>query len=80
LTALFRGFFDALLRLFFGAHENDFPAFAHRLGQKFAGRFKLREGFREVNDMNAVASIEDEGLHLGVPTFRLVPEMDARVQ
>ncbi len=34
----------------------------------------------QVDDVNAVARVEDERLHLGVPTLRLVSEMDARLQ
>lgn len=30
--------------------------------------------------MNPVTGIKDEGLHLGIPTFGLMSEMDARVQ
>jgi hypothetical protein len=30
--------------------------------------------------MDAVASIEDEGLHLGVPALGLVPEMNTGIQ
>jgi hypothetical protein len=30
--------------------------------------------------VDAVASIEDERLHLGIPPFGLVPEMNARLQ
>jgi hypothetical protein len=37
----------------------------------------LRERLAEVDDVNAVTRIEDEGLHLGVPTLRLMSEMDA---
>jgi len=47
---------------------------------KIAGGFQLRERLTQVNDVNAVARVEDEGLHLGIPTSRLVSEMDARFQ
>jgi len=30
--------------------------------------------------VNAIARVEDERFHLGVPTPRLVSEMDARIQ
>ena len=49
-------------------------------GQKVARGFELRERLAEVNDVNAVARVEDERLHLGIPTLRLVSEMDARFQ
>ena len=80
LPALLRGFLDALLRLLFGADENDLAAPADGGGEKFRRGFELREGFREVNDVNAVARVEDEGLHLGVPALGLVAEMNARIQ
>ena len=41
---------------------------------------ELLDGLLEVNDVDAVARFEDEGLHLGVPTLGAVTEMDARVQ
>ena len=43
LAAFLRGFLDALLRLFLGADEQDFSAFANGRGEKIAGRFELRE-------------------------------------
>jgi hypothetical protein len=48
--------------------------------QEIAGRFQLRQRLAQVNDVDAVARVEDEGLHLGVPTPGLMPEMDAGVQ
>ena len=80
LAAFPGDFLDALLRLFFGADKHHLAAFADRFGQKVARRFELGERFAEVNDVNAVARVEDERLHLGVPTPRLVSEMDARFQ
>ena len=80
LAAFLRRILDALLRLLFGADEHHLAAFANGLGQKVARGFELRERLAEVNDVNAVARIEDERLHLGIPTLRLVSEMDARFQ
>jgi hypothetical protein len=48
--------------------------------REIAGGFQLGERLAEVDDMNAVAGIEDERLHLGVPAFRLVSKMDAGIQ
>ena len=42
--------------------------------------FELLDGVFEVNDVDAIARFEDEGLHLGVPTLGAVTEMDACVQ
>ena len=80
LAAFLRGVLDALLRLLFGADEHHLAALADRFRQKVARGFELRERLAEVNDVNAVARIEDERLHLGIPTPRLVSEMDARFQ
>jgi hypothetical protein len=38
------------------------------------------EGFLEVDDVDAGALRENEPPHLGVPSPRLVPEMDTRFQ
>ena len=80
LAAFLGGFLDALLRLLFGADKHHLAALADGGGQEIARRFELRERLAEVNDVNAVARVEDERLHLGVPTLRLVSEMDARFQ
>src|SRR5262249_45410108 len=37
-------------------------------------------GLLEVDDVDAVAGAEDVRLHLGVPTARLVPEVDTGLQ
>ena len=80
LAASFGRFPHRFLGLLFGAHEEHLPALAHRPSEKIAGGFQLGEGFAEVNDMNPVARFKDELLHLGIPSFGLVSEMDARVQ
>jgi hypothetical protein len=48
--------------------------------QEVAGGFQLNEGLAEVDDVNAIAGVEDEGLHLGIPAPGLMAEMDAGVQ
>ena len=48
--------------------------------QKLASRFQLSERLAQVDDVNAVAGVEDELLHLGVPTLGLVSEMNAGFQ
>ena len=55
-------------------------AFGDGLGREIAGRFQLRQRLAQVDDVNAVAGIEDELLHLGVPTFGLVSEMNTCFQ
>jgi hypothetical protein len=68
------------LRLFLRADEQHLAAFADREGEVVARGFELREAFAEVNDVNPVAGVEDELLHLGIPTTRLMSEMDACFQ
>ena len=80
LAAGFGGFFDRLLRLLFGADEQHAPALADGAAEKIAHAFDRREGLAEVDDVDSVAGIEDEFLHLGIPTFGLVSEVDARFQ
>ena len=75
MTASLGGFTDSFLGLLFGAYEEDLAALTTGRGQKIAGGFELFEGFAEVDDVDAVARIEDELLHLGVPTLGLVTEM-----
>ncbi len=55
-------------------------AFADGRTKKITCRLQLVERLAEVNDVNAVAGIEDERLHLGIPPFGLVSEMDASIQ
>ena len=50
------------------------------VGEEIASRFQLAEGLAEVDDVDAIAGIEDERLHLGIPTLGLVSEMNARFQ
>jgi hypothetical protein len=40
----------------------------------------LRSRFAQVDDVDAVARVEDEGLHLGIPTLGLVSKVDACFQ
>ena len=80
LTAGFGRFFDCFLRLLFRAHEEHLAAFAHRFAQKITGRFESGERFAEVDNVDAIARIEDERFHLRVPAFGLMSEMDACFQ
>ena len=80
LAAFLGGFLDGLLGLLLGADEQDLAALADGLAQEVAGGFQLGERLAEVDDVNAVARVEDERLHLGVPTLGLVSEMDAGIQ
>ena len=77
LVAVLGGFLDRLLGLFFSADKQHLAAFAHRFGQKIAGRLQLSERLAQINDVNAVACVKDERFHLRVPAPRLVSKMDA---
>jgi hypothetical protein len=71
---------DGLLRLLFAADEKHLFAAGGDVAQEVLGDFELLGGKLEVDDVNAVARLEDEGLHFGVPTLGAVSEMDAGVQ
>ena len=73
-------FLDGLLGLLLGADEQDLAALADGLAEEVAGRLELGERLAEVDDVDAVARVEDEGLHLRVPAPGLVSEMDTRFQ
>jgi len=72
--------FNGLLSLFFRPHKQHFAAFAHRGAQKITRGFQLIDGLAQINDVDSVAGIKDERLHLGVPPFGLVSKMHPGVQ
>lgn len=80
LIAGFGGFLDGFLGLFFGADEEDLTAGADFGAEEFASGLELGESLAEVDDVNAVAGVEDEFFHLRVPSAGLMAEMDARVE
>ncbi len=80
LTAFLGGFLDRLLGLFFGADEQGLAALAHGFSQENTGRIQLAKGFAQIDDVNAVAGVEDEGLHLRVPPFGLMSKMNPGIQ
>ena len=80
LTALLGGFPDSLLSLFLGADEEHFATPSHSLAQETAGSVQLVKGLTEINDVNAVASVENERPHLGIPPLGLMPEMNTGIQ
>src|SRR6185369_9182365 len=69
-------FGDRILRLLFGADEQDRAAILGGIPDKAVGRFEVADGFLQIDDVDAVTSPEDVGFHLGVPAFCLVTEMD----
>jgi hypothetical protein len=77
LTAFLGGFLHCLLGLLFRPDKQDFVPLPNRCRHEITRSFELIQRFAQVNDMDAIASVEDEGLHLGIPTFRLVTKMNA---
>ena len=80
LAAELGRFLDGFLGLFLGADEQNLAALADSVGKKIARCLKLFDRLAEVDDVNAVARVENERLHFGVPAFGLVSEMNAGVQ
>ena len=69
-----------LLGLLLRAHEQHGAALAGDLGHERVGRVQAVERLLEVDDVDVAAAAEDVGLHLGVPTARLMAEVAARVE
>jgi hypothetical protein len=80
LPAFFGRFLHRQLRLLLGADKQHLAAFADGVREKVAGCLQLIERLAQINDVDAIASVEDERLHLGVPPFGLVSEMDSRIE
>ena len=68
------------LGLLFAADEKHLLAAGGDFAQEILGGFELLDGKFEIDDVDAVARLENKGLHLGVPTLGAVTEMDAGVQ
>ena len=77
LPAGLRGFLDRLLGLLLGADEQHLSALRDGVEKELAGILELHDGLAQVDDVDAVAGIENEGLHLRVPATGLVTEMHA---
>src|SRR5207247_2880120 len=71
---------DGFLRLALGAHKEDGLAFLGEIADKLGGFFEELEGLLEVDNVNAVAFPVYVFLHLGIPTARLVAEMNPSLQ
>jgi hypothetical protein len=71
---------DRFLGLLLGAHEQDRAAERDGVAHEGVGLLDACDRLLEVDDVDAVALSEDESLHLGVPTTRLVAEMNAGLQ
>ena len=80
LAASQRRFLDRFLRLFFAPYKQDLPTAAHNLLKKLRRTLELSHCFVQINDINLIALLKDERLHLRVPTLGLVSEMDTRLE
>jgi hypothetical protein len=79
-AAALRFFGDRVLRLALGADEEHGAARGGDVGDEVGGLAIEPGGAAEVQDVNPVPLAEDVGLHLRVPTLRLVSEVDASLQ
>ena len=70
-------FANDVLRLLLGADEQNDFALARHVLDDFVGFAQLLHGEREVDDVDAVALLKDERLHLRIPATGLVTELDA---
>ena len=66
---------DRVLRLPFGADEQDLPATGDRLLDEIESAREQRNALRKVDDVDAVAVAENVRLHPRVPAMGLVAEM-----
>ena len=69
LAAILRGFLDALLRLLFGADENDFAALANGRGEKIARGFELLDVFARSMMWMPLRASKMNGFILGFQRF-----------
>ena len=73
-------FGDRLLRLLFGADEQDLLAAACGGAHETVRVLEARQRLLQIDDVDAVALHEDEALHLRVPAAGLMAEMDAALE
>lgn len=71
------GLFDGLLGLLLGSDEKDLSALGSDVAQEFASGLQLDGGLAQIDDIDAVPCVENELLHLRVPSAGLVSEVDA---
>ena len=79
-TAALRFFGDGFLGLTLGADKQNGSTVTGDFADEAAGFAEHLQGFLQVDDVNAVALPEDIFLHLGIPTARLVTEVNAGLQ
>src|SRR5204863_313525 len=68
------------LRLFFAADKQNPAAATRDLLQEISCTPELPHSFIKIDNVNLVALFKDEGLHLGIPTLRLMSKMNTSLQ
>src|SRR5213079_774428 len=68
------------LRLCFAADKQNPAAATRDLLQEISCTPELPHSFIKIDNVNLVALFKDEGLHLGIPTLRLVSKMNTSLQ
>ena len=71
---------DGFLGLLLGADEQHLPALGSGFANEVVRFLDLAQGALQVDDVDPVALREDVRAHLGVPSARLVSEMDTCFQ
>ena len=80
LSARLGGFLDRFLRLLLAADEEHLAIARGDAAQEIGRFLKLLDGFAEVDDVDGVALLENEGLHFWVPALGLVTKVDTRLE
>jgi hypothetical protein len=69
-----------VFQLTLGTDEQDLLTLANQFRRQLFGTIELPQGLVEINDVDAIPFGEDEFSHLGVPTTRLVAEVNPRLE
>ena len=77
LSAGHRRFLDRFLRLLLAADEQNLAAAPRHFLQKIGRAMQLLHRLIEIDDVDRVALLENERLHLRIPALGLVTKMDA---
>jgi len=75
-----RSFLNGLLGLPFASDEKHLSFLSCNIRQKIGRHLQLFYGFGKVNDVDRIPLLEDERLHLWIPSLRLVSKMNSRLQ
>jgi len=78
-AAALRELLDDLLRLLLAADEEDLVALGREIAKEIGGLFELLGRLIQVNDVDPVTRLEDEGLHLRIPALRPMAEVHSGV-